>query len=128
MVATALLVTSGTRATAADALLVTHYAQADTRSKAETLWREGLLERVHLFPLAGGGEDIDLNVVYLPKPAALAKAELDERVLKMAGEGHVADYEAAPEYHGDSFVPKRIVVRAMAADGRVVVHETIEVW
>jgi hypothetical protein len=104
------------------------YTATDTRAKAESLWREGMLERVHLFPLDGGGEDIDLNVVYVPKHAAVAKAKLDQHLLKLAGEGHIADYEAAPEYHGESFVPTRIVVRAMAPDGTIVLHQTIEVW
>jgi hypothetical protein len=104
------------------------YLTTDTRAEAEALWRDGSLERLHLFPLDGGGEDVDLNVVYVPKRAADAKLALDRRIMKLAEEGKVADYEAAPEYHDDSFVPTRIVVKAMAEDGSLVVQEVIEVW
>jgi hypothetical protein len=104
------------------------YLTTDSRSKAEVLWRAGELERAHLFPLDGGGEDVDVNVVYVPKVAAEAKAKLDRHIMKLAELGKVADYEAAPEYLGESFVPRRIVVKAMDDAGAVVMLEVIEIW
>ncbi len=104
------------------------YLTTDSRAEAEKLWRDGVLERAHLFPLDGGGEDVDVNVVYVTKHAAEAKSALDRKILKLAEQGRVADYEAAPEYIGESFVPRRIVVKAMALDGTTLIHEVIEVW
>jgi hypothetical protein len=104
------------------------YRTTDSRTEAEKLWRDGMLERTHLFPLDGGGEDVDVNVVYVPKAAADAKLALDRKIMKLAEQGAVVDYEAAPEYIGESFVPSRIVVKAMAEDGTLVVHEVIDIW
>jgi len=96
--------------------------------KAEVLAAQGHLEKIYLFPLEFGGQDIRPNLCFVPAGFRRAKAEADDKVLRLIQEGRVSQYRASPEYKGNSFVPARIVITASNDDGTGLFSSTIEVW
>ena len=56
------------------------FSEVDSLAKAQQLYRDGKLEKLYLFPLDLGGEDIPQNVVYVPVGIGQFKAQLDGTV------------------------------------------------
>ena len=104
------------------------FSEVDSLVKAQQLYRDGKLEKLYLFPLDLGGEDIPQNVVYVPVGVGQFKAQLDGTVRKMVEVGSVSKYSATPEYKGKSFVPSKIVIRAWHPEKSGSFNPTIEVW
>lgn len=68
-----------------------------------------------LMPLAFGGEDIDLNTVFVPVAAVALKERIDREIVEpLAAKGKVRRYTASPQYLGSSFVPA--IIRIEASD------------
>jgi len=89
------------------------FSAIDSREKAEELFRRGGLEKVFLFPLDFGGEDIAPNILYVPVGVAALKARIENEVIgPMADKGEVNQYSARPEYQGRSLIPTAITIRA----------------
>jgi hypothetical protein len=96
--------------------------------KAEELSLQGRLEKIFLFPLEFGGEDIRPNIAFVPMEARRAKADADDKVVALVEEGKVSQYSASPEYKGESFVPARILISASDQAGASVFSSTITIW
>jgi hypothetical protein len=107
---------------------VTDFSHVDSREKAEALARQGQLEKIHLFPLEFGGEDVLPNVTYVPPGLGQAKAMADGTVLKLIQDGQATQYAATPEYKGNSFVPARIAIKAWKPEAEGQFQATIEIW
>lgn len=89
------------------------YRHVDSREKAEQLCKSGELKKLLLLPAEFGGDDIPVNVVYVPKFAAEIKERIDENtIMPLAQEGKVRRYAAIPEYEGKSVVPSQIRISA----------------
>lgn len=89
------------------------FSSIDTRELAEAACRSGRLHKLLLMPAEFGGEDVEVNVLYLPGVAADAKRAVDlQRVLPLARQGMITRYEARPQYLGDSFVPSLLTIDA----------------
>ena len=101
------------------------YAQADTRDKVQALHRSGKLQRVHLFPLAAGGQDAEINVIYIPEKSAAEKATIDSQILKLAADGAAVRYNARPIYKGNSFVPSQLVI---SVTGAQIAQYVVNIW
>lgn len=104
------------------------FSDVDSLAKARQLAEEGKLEKLHLMPLDLGGQDVPMNVVYVPVGIAQAKARLDGTVRKMLEDGSVSKYAATPEYKGKSFVPARISIKAWHPDKPASFNPTLNVW
>jgi hypothetical protein len=102
------------------------FSMVDSRAKAEELFRRGELEKLFLMPLEFGGQDIPLNVVYVPVGIAAIKSRIDNNDIRpLASEGKIRHYKAVPEYQGKSFIP--IAVTITASDpGQFTT--TIKIW
>lgn len=110
---------------AADSL---DFSSVDSKAKVMALAKEGKLEKVHLFPLEVGGQDIEANTVYLPVGFRDIKGKLDGTILRMAQDGLISDLKVTPEYKGNSFVPARIIIKASHPEKPGRLDTTIEVW
>jgi hypothetical protein len=89
------------------------FSGVGSRSAAEELFRRGELEKIHMHPLALGGEDIDLNILYVPLGTADIKRGIDENVIApLAESGTVTKYVAEAEYAATSVVPIAIKITA----------------
>jgi hypothetical protein len=100
------------------------------RSKAQQMFHEGHLEELYLMPLEFGGQDFSANVLYVPKGIAAIKSSIDSKIIRpLLEKGTVSQYAAVPEYHGNSFVPARLRIRAFNADNNNDDFTTeIDIW
>jgi hypothetical protein len=93
----------------------TDFSEVDSREKAQELVQRGKLEKLHLMPLAFGGEDSPLNILYVPIGVVEIKSGIDTNVIDpLFEEGQVTKYTATPEYQGNSIVP--IAIRIVASE------------
>lgn len=66
-----------------------------------------------LMPMAFGGEEIELNTVFVPVAAVALKERIDREIVEpLAAQGKVRRYAASPRYLGASFVPAAIHIEA----------------
>lgn len=104
------------------------YSAVDSKEKAQALAREGKLQKIYLFPLELGGQDVEANAVYVPPEIAEMKRKLDGTVARMAQEGSVSKLTVEPEYKGRSFVPSKIKMHASHSSKPGVFEPTLQVW
>jgi hypothetical protein len=89
------------------------FSSVDSRAKAEDLFHQGQLEKLLLLPLEFGGDDQPENILYVPVGVAAVKSGIDLNIIRpLVSEGKISQYEAEPEYQGDSFIPISINIRA----------------
>ena len=89
------------------------FSAIDSRARAEELFQKGELEKLYLFPLEFGGEDIALNILYVPIGVAAIKSGIDNNVIgALAAEEKITQYKAEPEYQGNSFIPIAVKITA----------------
>lgn len=89
------------------------FSKIDSLAKAQALYQRGELEKLFMMPLEYGGEDIALNILYVPIGIAAIKSRIDINVIgQLAEEGKVTRYVATPEYQGNSFIPIAIKIQA----------------
>ena len=75
------------------------FSTIDSRAKAEELFVRGELEQLFVVPLEFGGQDIPLNILYVPIGVAAVKSRIDNNVIgPLASQGKVTKYTARPEY------------------------------
>ena len=101
------------------------FESVESREAAALLTQKGLLRRVHVFPLALGGKDVDANIVYLPKAAALNKRAVDEKILTLAQEGKVDGLSVNLTHKEKSFIPSALLYEVSGEAG---FQHTVEVW
>jgi hypothetical protein len=89
------------------------FSAVDSQAKAEALFRQGQLEQLFLMPLEFGGQDIPQNVLYVPLGVAEVKSRIDLNVIgPLVAEGKITQYDVAPEYQGNSFIPIALAIKA----------------
>jgi hypothetical protein len=88
------------------------FVSINTRDKASSLHKLGLLRKAYLFPLEFGGQDTDANTIYIPKNAMIEKLRFEKQVMQLAQKGLLENYNATPEYKGDSVVPAKLLLQA----------------
>ena len=78
------------------------FSGVTSRSQAEELAREGLLEELLILPTVfGGRDDIPENILYVPVGIAEVKRGIDENIVApLVRDGCVTRYTATPEYSG----------------------------
>jgi hypothetical protein len=104
------------------------YSAVDSLEKAQALYRQGKLERLFLFPLEFGGQEIPQNTLYVPPGIAAIKQQIDGMIAKMVNEGTVSKYIAEPEYKGNSFVPGKIKIVTSHEHKAGGFNPTINIW
>lgn len=104
------------------------FTDVDSKQKLMSLVEQGKLERVYLFPLEVGGQETELNAVYLPIGFRDVKKKIDGTILRLAQDGLISDLKVHPEYKGRSFVPSRIIIKAGHPEKPGRLDTTIEVW
>lgn len=89
-----------------------NYASINSRESAAKMHEQGILRKAYLFPLEFGGEEIDVNTIYLPKSAYIQKLAFEQKVMQYAQDGLIDNYKATPEYKGKSFIPSSLFLQA----------------
>ncbi|MBI1751237.1 MAG: hypothetical protein HY014_08315 [Acidobacteria bacterium] len=102
------------------------FSKVDTLAKAEALYQRGKLQKLLLMPLELGGQDVPLNVVYVPQSAFDMKRDVDlDTVRSMVEKQQAIHYSADPEYEGNSFIPSAIRITATRPGN---VTAIIKIW
>jgi hypothetical protein len=104
------------------------YSHVTSREAAEQLATKGELFKILLFPEEFGGQDVPVNVAYVPAGVPEVKDQLTDTLIRFYQEGLIDKLTITPEYKGNSFVPSRIVVRATHSSKDGVFEPTIDVW
>jgi hypothetical protein len=104
------------------------FSTVTSRVQVEKLAQEGKLFKILLFPAEFGGEDMPLNVVYVPAGIPEIKNQTTATLSRLAREGIIDKLTVDPEYKGKSFVPSRIVIRATDTRRKEQFNQTIPVW
>lgn len=90
------------------------FSGIDSKPKAEARLRSGELEKLMLLPAEFGGTNDPRNIVFVPRGFAAIKANIDMEIIKpLVAEGKITQYQAIPEYQGNSFIP--IAIKIVAA-------------
>jgi len=84
------------------------FAHVTSTEIADTEVENGNLARVHLFPLELGGQDVPLNVIYIPIGMKDKWRKLIGTIEKFRTDGLIDKLKVVPEYNGASVVPCRI--------------------
>lgn len=101
------------------------YSAIDSNEKAQQLYAKKELVKLHLMPLDWGGEDIAMNIIYVPEFVVEEKAVIDGMIEDLLVAGLSIHYSCSPEYKGNSLIPSRLLI-SYSGD-RVNTH-TIEIW
>ena len=101
------------------------FSAIDSNEKAIEFYKQQQLEKLYLMPLKFGGEDIHLNVVYVPEFVKTFKEKFDFMIEGFLIEGKELNYSATPEYKGKSFIPSKLIIEV---SGDVNLNETINIW
>lgn len=104
------------------------FSAIDSLEKAQALLSTGKLERMFLFPLEFGGQDIPRNVLYVPPGIAAIKQRIDSMIQDLVNQGQVTKYEAVPEYKGGSFIPNKIKISASHHEKGGGLNPVINIW
>jgi hypothetical protein len=101
------------------------YSHIDSNEKAQQLCAAKELVKLHLMPLDWGGEDIALNIIYVPEFVLELKAVIDGVIEDFLTAGLSIHYSCSPEYRGNSFIPCSLVI---SYSGDRENKHTIEIW
>ncbi|WP_205510643.1 hypothetical protein [Longitalea arenae] len=101
------------------------YSHIDSYEKAEQLYARKELVKLHLMPLDWGGQDLAMNIIYVPGFVVEEKARIDGIIEELLAAGHNLSYSASPEYKGNSFIASKLVIKV---SGDRQMEAAIEIW
>ena len=104
------------------------YSHVTSLKIARELAEKGELEKILLFPEAFGGEDIPVNVLYVPLGIAEIKAQLTETTINYMEQNLINKLEVLPTYKGDSFIPATIEMKMWHSDKEGIFNPIINIW
>lgn len=102
-----------------------NYSHIDSNEKAQQACANKELVKLHLMPLDWGGEDVVLNIIYVPEFVVEQKSEIDGMIEGFLTAGLSITYSCRPQYKGNSFIPGSLVI---SYSGDMEDTRTIEIW
>lgn len=104
------------------------FAQVATLDQAKALEAKGQLAKLLMFPSEFGGEDVAMNVLYVPPRTVWQRTAHIETLRAWIQEGAVNSLDVRPEYKDTSVVPSRIHMNASHSKSGEQRSLTLEVW
>jgi len=105
------------------------YSHIDSREKAAAEVAAGRLTEVLLFAEIFGGPRSPENTVPVPLGIDQVKDMIDGTIMRFAQDGLIDNFEARPEYSGNSVVPTRIAIECTSSDpSKGSFNPVIEIW
>jgi hypothetical protein len=89
---------------------------------------KGNLVRVYLFPLELGGQDVPVNVTYIPAGMEDMWHKIIGTIEKFGADDLIDKLRVEPEYNGASVVPCRIKFIATHSTKKGGFEPTLEMW
>jgi hypothetical protein len=101
------------------------YTNIDSKEKAIQLYQEKSLEKIYLMALDFGGDDSEVNIVYVPLTAKEQKERFDEKLVTWLMAGKELGLKVEPQYKGKSFIPSKLIMKVTGEEN---LTEVIEIW
>ena len=101
------------------------FSAVDSYKKAARLHKKGKLSKIYMMPIDFGGDDSQVNTLFVPEFVKDFKDKVDKRIETLLYDGKKLSFEALPEYKGKSFVPSRLKI-VVTGDEEFI--ETIDIW
>ncbi|WP_431158659.1 hypothetical protein [Winogradskyella poriferorum] len=110
---------------AQDTKEVHDFSDVDSYKKASRLHKKGNLAKIYMMPIDFGGDDSEVNTLFVPAFVKDFKDKVDKRIETLLYDGKKLSFEALPEYKGKSFVPSKLKI---LVTGDVEFTEVIDIW
>jgi len=104
------------------------FAQVASIEQAKALEAKGQLTKLLMFPAEFGGEDVAMNVLYVPYRTVRQRTAHIQTLRAWVSEGAVNSLDVRPEYRDSSFVPSRIHMNASHSESGEQRTLTLDVW
>lgn len=104
------------------------FAQVASLEQAKALEAKGQLAKLLMFPAEFGGEDVAMNVLYVPPRTVRQRTAHIRTLREWVEEGVVNSLNVRPEYKDTSFVPSRIHMNASHSESGEQRTLTLDVW
>ena len=104
------------------------FSDVTSIEQSRALAEEGRLFPIHLMPLEFGGQDIPLNILYVPPGVPEVKDQITAMIYKLANDGIVTNMTVKPSYKGNSLIPSRIYIETFSDANSGSFNPTIEIW
>src|SRR5471030_22175 len=104
------------------------FAQVASLEQAKALEAKGQLAKLLMFPAEFGGEDVAMNVLYVPLRTVRQRTAHLQTLRAWVKEGAVNNLDVRPEYKDRSFVPSRIHMNASHSESGEQRTLTLDVW
>lgn len=101
------------------------FSEVDSFKKAARLHKKGKLSKIYMMPIDFGGDDSQVNTLFVPEFVKTFKDKVDKRIETLLYDGKKLSFEALPEYKGKSFVPSKLKI---LVTGDVEFTEIIDIW
>lgn len=101
------------------------FSEVDSYKKAARLHKKGKLAKIYMMPIDFGGDDSEVNTLFVPEFVKDFKDKVDKRIETLLYDGKKLSFEALPEYKGKSFVPSKLKI---LVTGDVEFTEIIDIW
>ena len=103
------------------------FEETNTVEKVQELIEQNILVVLHLLPIRFGGSDDYNNIVCVSDIILQLKERCDNLIEELLMDDKVNQYECIPNYKGDSFIPKELVINAKK-DDKLVFTQIIDIW
>lgn len=104
------------------------FAKVASLDQAKALEAKGQLAKLLMFPAEFGGEDVAMNVLYVPPRTVRQRTAHIQTLRAWIQEGAVNSLDVRPEYRDTSFVPSRIHMNASHSESGEQRTLTLDVW
>lgn len=104
------------------------FAQVASLEQAKALEVKGQLTKLLMFPAEFGGEDVAMNVLYVPHRTVRQRTAHIQTLRAWVKEGAIDSLDVRPEYKNTSFVPSRIHMNASHSESGEQRTLTLDVW
>lgn len=104
------------------------FSQVASLEQAKALEAKGQLAKLLMFPAEFGGEEVAMNVLYVPLRTVKQRAAHVQTLREWVQEGAVNSLDVRPEYKDTSFVPSRIHMNASHSESGEQRTLTLDVW
>ncbi|WP_426318373.1 hypothetical protein [Pseudoduganella sp. R-43] len=104
------------------------FAQVASLEQAKALEAKGQLAKLLMFPAEFGGEDVAMNVLYVPLRTVRQRTAHIQTLRAWVKEGAINSLDVRPEYRDTSFVPSRIHMNASHSESGEQRTLTLDVW
>lgn len=104
------------------------FSHIDSRQKAIEAVESGDLVTILAYPEIFGGEDTEINTLYVPPAILPVHNQIIETLVRYVDEGLIDNLQLKPEYKGKSFVPSELKMFTSHSTKPGQFNPSIKIW